>query len=97
MRISRKPSPVEIMTDRKKKQPDNVECVNYLVSVITNDARCTREMKFGIAMVKAAFNKKKKKDLSTSKLVSNLRKELVRRYIRSTALHGAETWTRRKN
>jgi hypothetical protein len=25
----------------------------------TNDARCTREMKYRIAMAKAAFNKKK--------------------------------------
>jgi len=41
--------------DRLKKQPENVECVNYLGSMITNDARCTREMKFGIAMVKASI------------------------------------------
>jgi hypothetical protein len=27
--------------------------------MITNDARCTHEIKFRISMVKAAFNKKK--------------------------------------
>jgi hypothetical protein len=42
-----------------QKQPKNVECFNYLVSMITNDARCTREIKSRIAMAKAAFNKKK--------------------------------------
>jgi hypothetical protein len=38
--------------------------------MITNDARCTRGIKSGIAMAKAALSKKK--DLSTSKLYSNL-------------------------
>jgi hypothetical protein len=36
-----------------------VEEFNYLGSMITNDARCTREIKARIAMAKAAFNKKK--------------------------------------
>jgi hypothetical protein len=35
-----------------------VEYFNYLGSVITSDARCTREIKSRIAMAKAAFNKK---------------------------------------
>ena len=41
--------------------------------------------------VKAAFNKKKK-NLFTSKLDLNLRKKLVKCYIWSMALYGAETW-----
>jgi hypothetical protein len=45
-------------------------------------------------MVKAAFNKKK--TLFTSKLDFNLRKKLVKCYIWSIALYGAETWTLRK-
>jgi len=40
-------------------------------------------------MAKAAFNKKK--TLFKSKLDLNLRKELVKCYIWSMALHGAET------
>jgi hypothetical protein len=44
-----------------------------------------------IAMAKAAFNKKK--TLFTSKLDSNLRKKLAKRYIWSIALYGAEMWT----
>ena len=44
-------------------------------------------------MAKAAFNKKK--TLFTSKLDLNLRKKLVKCYIRSMAVYGAETWTLR--
>jgi hypothetical protein len=62
--------------------------------MITNDARCTGEIKSRIAMAKAAFNKKK--NLFTSKLDLNLRKKLVNCYIWRIALYGAETWTLRK-
>ena len=51
------------------------------------------EIKSKIAMAKAAFNKKK--TLFTSKLDLNLRKKLVKCYIWSMALYGAETWTLR--
>jgi hypothetical protein len=44
-------------------------------------------------MAKAAFNKKK--TLFISKLDLNLRKKLVKCYIRSMALYGAETLTLR--
>ena len=44
-------------------------------------------------MAKAAFNKKK--NLFTSKLDLNLRKKLVKCYVWSMALYGAETWTLR--
>ena len=44
-------------------------------------------------MAKVAFNKKKKKNLFTSKLDLNFRKKLVKCYVRSMAVHGAETWT----
>ena len=50
-------------------------------------------LKSRIAMAKAAFNKKK--TLFTSKLDLNLRKKLVKCYIWSMALYGAETWTLR--
>ena len=45
-------------------------------------------------MTKAALNKTK--TLFTSKLDLNLRNKLVKCYIWSTALYGAETWTLRK-
>ena len=44
-------------------------------------------------MAKAAFNKKD--NLFTSKLDLNLRKKLVKCYVWSMALYGAETWTLR--
>ena len=56
MRISRQPSPVQIIID--KKQQGNVEYFNNLGSLITNDVRCTRDSKSRIVMAKAAYIKK---------------------------------------
>jgi hypothetical protein len=56
----------------------------------TNNARYTYEMKCRIAMAKATFNKK---TLFTSKLDLYLRKKVLKCYIWSIALYGAETWT----
>jgi len=61
--------------------------------LLTNDGRCTREIKSRIAMAKAAFSKKK--TLFTRKLDLNLRKKLIKCYIWSMAFYGAETWTLR--
>jgi len=81
MKISRQPSAVTIMIDQK--QLENVECFKYLGSLLTNDGRCTCEIKSRIAMAKAAFNKKK--TLFTSKLDLKLRKKLVKCYLWSMA------------
>jgi hypothetical protein len=64
MRISRQPTPLQIKIDEKL--VENVEEFNYLDSMITNDARCTHDIKARIVMAKAAFNKKK--TLFTGKL-----------------------------
>ena len=61
--------------------------------MLTDDGRCTCEIKSRIAMAKATFNKKK--NLFTSKLDLNLRKKLVKCYVWSMALYGAETRTLR--
>ena len=58
-------------------------------SILTNDGRCTCEIKSRIAMAKAAFNKKKVVFSSTLDL--KLRKKLVKYYIWSIALYDAET------
>jgi len=76
------------MTDQKQLQ--NVESFKYLGSILSNDGRCTRDFTCRIAMAKAAFNKKRA--LFTSTLDLELRKKLVKYYIWSIALHGAETW-----
>ena len=92
MRTSRQPSPVTIMIDQKRLE--NVKCFEYLGSMLTNDGRCTCEIKSRIAMAKAVFNKKKRNPF-TSKLDLNLRKKLVKCYIWSMAFYGAETCTLR--
>jgi hypothetical protein len=66
--------------------------LNYFGTMVTNDARCTRKNKCRITITKAAFNRK---NLFISKLDLNLRKKLVRWYIWSTTIYGAETWTLR--
>jgi hypothetical protein len=73
----------------RPKKLEYVECFKYLGSMLTNDGRCMCEIKSSIAMAKAAFNKKK--TLFTSTLDLNLKKKLVKCYIWSMALYGAET------
>jgi len=71
-----------------QKQIENVQSFKYLRSILTNDGRCTCEIKCRIAMAKAALNKKRA--LFTSTLDLELRKKLVKCYIWSIALYGAE-------
>jgi hypothetical protein len=46
--------------------------------MITNDAKCTREIKYRIVITKSAF---KKKNVLISKLEINLRKTLEKCYL----------------
>jgi hypothetical protein len=91
VRISRQQFPVKIMIDQK--QLENVKSFKYLGSILTSNGRYTCEIKCRIAMAKAAFNKKR--TLFTCTLDLELRKKLVKCYIWSIALYGAETWTLR--
>jgi len=56
--------------------------------MITSDEKCTRAIQSGIVMATAAFSKKKAP--VTSKLDVNLREKLIKCYIWSVALCGAE-------
>jgi hypothetical protein len=78
MRISRKPSTLQIVIDQK--QLKNVEYFNCLVSTMMNDAICTREIKSRIVMEKAAFNRNKE-TVFTCKLDVSFKKKLVKCYI----------------
>jgi hypothetical protein len=62
-----------------QKEQEAVEYFNYLVSTMTNDARCAREITCRVTVAKAASYKKKA--IFTSKLDLNLRKKLVKCYI----------------
>jgi hypothetical protein len=65
MRYSRQPFPLLIMIDQN--QLENVESFKYLGSILTNNGRCTCEIKYRIAM-----DKDKDKDVwFVDKLVSN--------------------------
>ena len=93
MKISKQPSPIQILV--YKKQPESVEYFRCLGSMVTNDVRCTREIKSRITMAKSAFNEKR--TLCASKLDLTLRKKLVKCYIWNIAFHGAETWDTSKS
>jgi hypothetical protein len=53
MRISRQPFPVKIIIDKNNWR---MWILKYLGSIVTNDGRCTCEIKCRIAMAKAALN-----------------------------------------
>jgi uncharacterized protein (DUF1919 family) len=74
MRISKQPFQVKIIIDQK--QLENVKSFKYLGSILTNDGRCTREIKCRIVMAKATLNKKKTFFTSTWGL--ELRNKLVK-------------------
>ena len=74
-------------TDHVRNEEVLLTDIKYLGSMLTDDGRCTCEIKSRIAMAKAEFNKKK--NLFTSKLDLNLRKKLVKCYVWSMALYGA--------
>jgi hypothetical protein len=77
MRISRKPFPAKLLIDQK--QLENVESFKYLGSMLTNDGRCSCEIKSRISMAKNSFNKKRA--LINCKMDLELRKKLVKCYV----------------
>jgi len=72
----------------------NVTYLNYFGSIITNDVICRRDIKSSIVMAKAAFTEMRTPLMNQEDLHS--RKKVVKRYVWSIALYGAEIWTLRK-
>ena len=66
---------VQIVTDRK--QLKNLELLNYLRRLTTNDERYTREIKSKIAMTKDAFNER---NSFTSKLDLKFKESTSEKY-----------------
>ena len=83
----RQTSSIEIMIDEK--QQENLESLNYLGSMVKNNARYKHEITSRISQHPAR-----------TKLISpanwTLREKLVLGYICNITLYGAETWTLRK-
>ena len=73
---------------------DTVEQVGsfkYLGCNISSNMNCCQEVKKRIAMAKEAFNRKR--SIFCGPLEKELRKRLVKCFLWSIALYGAETWT----
>jgi hypothetical protein len=80
MRISRQPSPIQIMTDQK--HPENVDYFKYFGSIIT---KIRVKPDPGLTWQKKSFNTRKA--LVTIKLDLNLRKKLIKCHNWSIALY----------
>src|SRR5579863_383393 len=75
-----------------------VEQVNkfqYLGSMMTEDWRCTTEVKRRIAMAKDAFSKRK--ELLSQNMSRAVRKKIIKTVVWSVALYGSETWALKKD
>ncbi len=93
MRISRdKIKEVALWLNEQKIEQVHEFC--YLGSMITEDAKCHREVRRRIALGKEAFNKRK--ELMRRGFNQELKKTMVKCLVWSVALYGAETWTIRK-
>ena len=82
MRVSRSNKSLQIKIDNRELKEGNH--FNYLGSVLTRDSYCTRQIKMRIFIAKEAFNREI--SLLTSKLNIELKKKLVKCYVRSIDL-----------
>ena len=89
--ISKQASPIHMMVDQT--QPENMEYLNYVRSIITNDARCTQEVKSRISIANAF---QQEEGSFRQKFGLNLRKKQLECRVSSIGLYGARTWTLRK-
>ena len=67
---------------------DQAEQFVYLGSLVTEDGRCTKEVRRSIALGKTAFSKRKELSLG-------LKKRMIKVLVWSTVLYDSETWTLR--
>jgi hypothetical protein len=67
----------------------------YLGSIISQDGKCTMEIKSRIAQEKTAFVNKRNL-LCSKNMNMSMRKRLIKIYVWSVALYGCESWVLNK-
>ena len=93
MVIGRKPNKIDMrVKDETAKQVDSLK---YLLCNISSNNNCCQEVKQRIAMAKVPFNRKR--SIFCGSLERKLRMKLVKCFVWSVALYGAETCTLRWN
>ena len=93
--IGRKPKKIDLRI--KDESLEQVDSFNYLGCNVSSNMNCWQEvdLKQRIAMAKETFNRKR--SIFCGRLEKELRKRVVKCFVRSVALYGAETWTLRRN
>ena len=79
----------------KDESVEQMDSFKYLGCKISSNMNCCQEVKEKIAMVKEAFNRMR--SIFCGPLEKELRKRLVKCFVWSLELYGAETWTLRQN
>ena len=87
MVIGRKPKKIDIRI--KGEYIEQVDSFKYLGCNISSNMNCCQEVKQGIAMTKEAFNTKT--SIFCGPLEKDLRKRLVKCFLWSVVMYGAET------
>ena len=93
MVIGRKPKKID--TRIKGGSIEQVDSFKYLGSNISSNMNCCQEVKQRIAMAKEAFNRKR--SIFCGPLEKELRERIVKCFVWSVVLYGAETWTLWRN
>ena len=78
-----------------KQNIEQVKSFVYLGHLITDDGKCLQEIKIRIELARNTFAKMQS-IISSRKLTIETRKRLIKCYVWSTMLYGAETWTLNK-
>ena len=93
MAIGRKPKKIDKRI--KDESVEQVDSFKYLGCNNTSNMNCCQEVKQRMAMAKEAFNRKRR--IFCGPLEKELRKRLVKCFVWSVVLYGAETRTLRRN
>ena len=92
MVISRNESKPKVHIEVDGTAVEQVGSFNYLSQTVSDDGRCVGEIKERIGITKTIFSKMRDV-LKSTKIPLNTRKRILRCYVWSTLLYGAETRT----